>query len=140
MGRIVALDYGTKRVGIAVTDPSAIIATPLETIHSKDILEFLKIYDDKENIDSFVVGLPKKLNNKDTHATKPVRMFVRQLGKKFPGKKIHLCDERFTSKIAQQAMLEGGMKKKDRQNKANVDKISATIILQSYLESRAHGA
>ena len=136
MGRIVALDYGTKRVGIAVTDPSAIIATPLETIHSKDILEFLKIYDDKENIDSFVVGLPKKLNNTDTHATKPVRMFVRQLGKKFPGKKIHLCDERFTSKIAQQAMLEGGMKKKDRQNKWNVDKISATIILQSYLESK----
>ena len=136
MGRIVALDYGTKRVGIAVTDPSAIIATPLETIHSKDILEFLKIYDDKENIKSFVVGLPKKLNNTDTHATKPVRMFVRQLGKKFPGKEIHLCDERFTSKIAQQAMLEGGMKKKDRQNKWNVDKISATIILQSYLESK----
>jgi len=140
MGRIVALDYGTKRVGIAVTDPSEIIATPLETIHSKDILEFLKIYNEQENIDSFVVGLPKKLNNTDTHATKPVRMFVRQLGKKFPGKEIHLCDERFTSKIAQQAMLEGGMKKKDRQNKANVDKISATIILQSYLESRAQRA
>ncbi|MBW8050383.1 MAG: Holliday junction resolvase RuvX [Cytophagales bacterium] len=140
MGRILALDYGTKRVGIAVTDPSEIIATPLETIHSKDILEFLKIYNEKENIKSFVVGLPKKLNNTDTHATKPVRMFVRQLGKKFPGKKIHLCDERFTSKIAQQAMLEGGMKKKDRQNKANVDKISATIILQSYLESRKHRA
>ncbi|CAN5319949.1 Holliday junction resolvase RuvX [soil metagenome] len=134
MGRLVAIDYGTKRVGLAVTDPSKIIATPLDTVHSKDVVQFLKNYDQKEGIEAFVVGNPKNLNNKDTNATLLVKHFLNLLKKNFPEKPIYLIDERFTSKIAFNAMIEGGMKKKDRRNKSNIDKISAVIILQSYLE------
>lgn len=135
MGRIVAIDYGTKRVGLAVTDPLKIIATPLETIHSKDIFQYLKIYDQKETIEAFVLGIPKKLDNTDTNNTIHVKIFEKGLRKNFPGKPIYLIDERFTSKIALQTMISGGMKKKDRREKGNVDKISAVIILQSFLES-----
>lgn len=135
MGRVVAIDYGTKRVGIAVTDPLKIIASPLDTVHSKDVIHFLKAYDEKEGIEEFVVGMPKNLQNKDTHATKHVHAFLNLLKKKFVDKKIVLIDERFTSKMALDAMIAGGTKKKERQNKGNIDKISAAIILQSYLES-----
>lgn len=136
MGRIVAIDYGTKRVGVAVTDPLKIIATGLDTIHSKDIIAFLKAYDQKEGIELFVVGMPKTLDNKESSNAVFVKGFINQLRKHFPGKEVVTVDERFTSSIALRTMIDGGMKKKDRQNKENVDKISATIILQSYLESR----
>lgn len=133
MGRLLAIDYGSKRVGIAVTDPLQLIASPLDTVHSKDIISFLKNYNEKEQVDSFIVGMPKNLNNEDTNATSLVKQFVKLLQKNFPEKLVHLVDERFTSKMALQTMIAGGTKKKDRAKKENLDKISATIILQSYL-------
>lgn len=136
MGRIIAIDYGSKRVGLAVTDPLQIIASPLDTFHSKDVIQFLKDYDLSEGIESFVLGMPKNLDGKDTNATQQVRQFHNLLKKQFPEKPVYLHDERFTSKMAMDAMIAGGMKKKDRRQKGNVDKISASIILQSYLESK----
>ncbi|PWL24807.1 Holliday junction resolvase RuvX [uncultured Roseivirga sp.] len=136
MGRIIAIDYGSKRVGLAVTDPLQIIASPLDTVHSKDVIQFLKNYDQSEGIESFVLGMPKNLYGKDTNATQQVRQFHNLLKKQFPEKAVYLHDERFTSKMAMDAMIAGGMKKKDRREKGNIDKISASIILQSYLESR----
>jgi putative holliday junction resolvase len=133
MGRVVAIDYGLKRTGIAVTDPLRIIATPLETVPTTTLFEFLIAYANKETVDEFVVGMPKKLSNEDSEIAPIVRKFVEQLRLKFPEKMVHLADERFTSSMAMKAMIEGGMKKKDRQVKANVDKISATLILQSFL-------
>ncbi len=134
MGRVVALDYGSKRVGIAITDPLKIIATPLETVQTKEIINFLKGYDEREEIEEFVVGNPYDLKGNPTNATHLVKEFVIKLQRGFPGKQISLEDEKYTSKIAVAAMVAGGMKKKDRRKKENVDKISATIILQSYLE------
>jgi putative Holliday junction resolvase len=136
MGRILAIDYGSKRTGIAVTDPLRIIATALETVPSNDLLNFLKGYLQKETVDEFVVGMPKTLLNKDSETAPLVRKFVAQLKLTFPEKPVHLADERFTSSMAKRAMIDGGMKKKDRRDKANVDKISATIILQSFMEGR----
>jgi putative Holliday junction resolvase len=136
MGRIVAIDYGAKRVGIAVTDPLQIIATALETVAAKDVLSYLRNYDKGENIEAFVVGMPMRLDNTATSNTPLVERFVKQLQAQFPEKSIHLIDERFTSKTALQTMIAGGMKKKDRRNKANVDKISAVIILQTYMQSK----
>lgn len=136
MGRILAIDYGRKRTGIAVTDPLQIIATALDTIHTKQVINFLKEYSTAEDIESFVIGMPKNLQNEDTDSTPYVRSFITLLEKSFPGKTIHQVDERFTSKIAHGAMISGGMKKKERRKKENVDKISATLILQSFLESR----
>ncbi|NVK85817.1 MAG: Holliday junction resolvase RuvX [Cytophagia bacterium] len=136
MGRILAIDYGSKRVGLAVTDPLQIIASPLDTVHSKDVIQFLKNYDLSEGIESFVLGMPKNLNGTDTNATQQVRQFHNLLKKQFPEKPVYLHDERFTSKMAMDAMIAGGMKKKDRREKGNIDKISASIILQSYLESK----
>lgn len=135
MGRLVAIDYGIKRTGIAVTDPLRIIATPLETVPTDGLLNFLKGYANKEQVDEFVVGMPKTLKNEDSETAPMVRLFVEELRKQFPEKKVNLADERFTSAIAKRAMIEGGMKKSDRRDKANVDKISATIILQSFMES-----
>jgi putative Holliday junction resolvase len=134
MGRVVALDYGSKRVGIAVTDPLKIIATPLKTVQTKEIFNFLKEYNEREEIEEFVVGFPYDLMGKPTNATPLVKKFVIKLQRRFPDKQISLEDEKYTSKIAVAAMVSGGMKKKDRRKKENVDKISATIILQSYLE------
>jgi putative holliday junction resolvase len=134
MGRVIAIDYGTKRTGLAVTDPLRIIATPLETVLTGDLMTFLKNYTAREVVDEFVVGMPKTLKNEDSEIAPLVRKFVDELGGVFPGKKIHLADERFTSSMAMRAMIEGGMKKKDRRVKGNVDKISATIILQSFME------
>lgn len=136
MGRVMAIDYGTKRTGIAVTDVLRIIATPLETVLTAELMTFLKNYVGREAVDEFVVGMPKTLKNEDSEIAPLVRRFVEELGTVFPDKKIHLADERFTSSMAMRAMIEGGMKKKDRQIKGNVDKISATIILQSFLERR----
>lgn len=136
MGRIVAIDYGTKRVGIATTDPLQMIASPLDTVHAKDVINFLKDYSAKEAVEAFVVGMPKNLQNEDTNATIHVRQFVVVLKRTFPEHEVHLVDERFTSKMALQTMIAGGTKKKDRAKKENLDKISATIILQSYLASK----
>jgi putative Holliday junction resolvase len=136
MGRVLAIDYGTKRTGIAVTDPLRIIATPLETVASAGLLAFLVSYTKKETVDEFVVGMPKTLLNEDSAIAPLVRKFVETLKKTFPDKAVHLADERFTSSMAMRAMIDGGMKKKDRQQKGNVDKISATIILQSFLEAK----
>jgi putative Holliday junction resolvase len=135
MGRILAIDYGRKRTGLAVTDPLRIIATPLDTVPTNELLSYLAAYMKKETVDEFVVGMPKTLRNEDSEIAPLVRMFVEELKKNYPDKIVNLADERFTSSMAKQAMIDGGMKKKDRQVKANVDKISATIILQSFLQS-----
>ena len=135
MGRLLAIDYGLKRTGIAVTDPLRIIATPLDTISTPALAKFLGAYVQKEGVDEFIVGMPKTLLNKDSDIAPQVRKFVESLKIQFPGKPVHLADERFTSSIARRAMIDGGMKKKDRQVKGNVDKISATIILQSFINS-----
>lgn len=136
MGRILAIDYGKKRTGLAVTDPLRIIATALETVESRDLLKYLKAYTQKETVDEFVIGMPRTLKNEDSETAPLVRKFIAELNAAFPGKPVHEVDERFTSSIAQQTMITGGMKKKDRQVKGNVDKISAVIILQSFMESR----
>ncbi len=134
MGRILAIDYGIKRTGIAVTDPLRIIATPLETVLTHDLLQFLKDYLAREPVDEFVIGMPKTLGNEDSAIAPAVRKFVAMLRSTFPDKPVAEVDERFTSSMAQQAMIAGGMKKKDRRIKGNADKISATIILQGYLD------
>ena len=134
MPRILAIDYGTKRVGLAVTDPLKIIASALDTVHSKDVIDFLKAYLDIEEVEAFVVGMPVNLDGEDTNNTSHVKGFVKNLQKIFPDIPIHLHDERFTSKIALQAMILSGYSKKDRREKGNIDKISAVIILQSYME------
>ena len=136
MARILAIDYGMKRTGLAVSDPLRIIATALETVETGKLMSFLTNYFQKERVDQLVVGMPKRLNNEDTDMTPHVRLLVGHLHKIFPDKPVALIDERFTSSIALQTMIDGGMKKKDRRVKGNVDKISATLILQSYLESR----
>ncbi len=133
MGRILAIDYGLKRTGLAVTDPNQIIATALETVPTSSLLDYLKTYCAREPVDAFVIGMPKTLNNEDSALAPAIRKFVAVLLGQFPEKPVHEADERFTSSIAQRAMIEGGMKKKDRQVKGNVDKISAVLILQSYM-------
>ena len=134
MGRIMAIDYGSKRVGIAVTDPSQIIANGLTTVHSKDVIQFLKDYMAKEKVDCIVVGEPKQMDNTQSDSSRFIEPFVKHLSRTFPNVKIERVDERFTSKMAFQTMIDSGLKKKDRQNKELVDQVSATIILQSYLE------
>lgn len=135
MGRILAIDYGRKRVGVAVSDPLKIIANGLATVRSCDVLKFLSDYLSKEDVELIVVGLPKTMNNDESETMQYIKPFVEKLRKQHPLVPIQMYDERFTSVLAHKAMLEGGLKKKDRQNKALVDEISATIILQSYMES-----
>ncbi|MCB0487283.1 MAG: Holliday junction resolvase RuvX [Cyclobacteriaceae bacterium] len=136
MGRILAIDYGTKRTGLAVTDPLQIIATALETIPTDTLITYLKTYFQKEPVDEIVMGLPKQMNNTDSATAPEVRKMADLLANTFPKMPIKFVDERFTSKIALQTMVAGGMKKKDRRVKGNVDRISATLILQSYMESK----
>ena len=133
MALIMAIDYGSKRVGIAVTDSLQIIATGLTTVHSKDLIEFLKKYLIKEEVECIVVGEPKRLNNEPSDSARFIEPFVVNLKRTFPKIKVERMDERFTSKMAFQTMIDSGLKKKERQNKALVDEISATIILQSYM-------
>jgi len=135
MGRIVAIDYGLKRVGLAVTDPLQIIATPLTTVPTADILNFLQNYAKQEAVEAFVVGLPKSLNNTASPLVSVIAKFVSVLQKSFPAQQVFQHDERYTSKLALAGMVEGGFKKKDRRDKTNIDKLSATIILQSFLTS-----
>jgi len=135
MARILCIDYGLKRTGIAVTDPLQIIATGLTTLHSKELIPFLKEYFIKEPVELIIIGWPTNWDDSATHATPLVTKFIKELGKKFPGMPVKKVDERYTSKMAKAAMLEMGMKKKDRRNKAFVDEIAATIMLQEYLRS-----
>ncbi|SNC76459.1 putative holliday junction resolvase [Hymenobacter gelipurpurascens] len=136
MGRILAIDYGNKRVGLAVTDPLQLIATPLDTVHSQDLVAYLKAYHLREPLSALVIGMPKNLQNEATDSTSAVVGVVRRLRKEFPEVPVHEIDERFTSRMAHAAMLAGGLSKKDRRDKATVDRVSATLILQSFLESR----
>jgi len=138
MGRIVSIDYGTKRVGLAVTDPLQIIATGLDVVHSKDIIEFLQSYDKANNIESFVVGHAKKIDNTDSDSMRHIIPFVKKLKKTFPEKKVEMIDERFTSVIAQKAIIDAGIKKMARRNKERVDLVSAVLILQTYLEKKSN--
>lgn len=137
MGRIVAIDYGTKRTGLAVTDTLQIIATALETVPSHTLFAYLQQYAAQEPVERFVLGLPIDLQGQDTETTQIIRRIGNQLQQTFPDIPLSLQDERFTSKSALQAMISAGSKKKDRQNKANIDKVSAVIILQSYLETQS---
>ncbi|QGY42869.1 Holliday junction resolvase RuvX [Maribellus comscasis] len=134
MGRILAIDYGRKRVGIAVTDPQQIIANRLTTIATHTIWEFLNKYFQNEKVDGVVVGYPMTLNNQPSEAVNYINPFLKKFEKKFPDIKLETFDERFTSKMAFQTMIDGGVKKQKRRDKAMVDAISATIILQNYLE------
>ncbi len=135
MRRILAIDYGQKRVGLAVTDELQIIATGLETVAVKDIWKYLSDYLQREQVETIVVGEPRDMMNRPSDSSRFVEPFVRKLRKTYPEMRIERYDERFTSKMAFQAMIDGGLGKKKRRNKALVDTISATLILQSYLES-----
>ncbi|MBL0182756.1 MAG: Holliday junction resolvase RuvX [Chitinophagaceae bacterium] len=135
MARILAIDYGGKRTGLAVTDPLQIIATGLETIDSKELIPWLKNYFLKEEVELIIIGLPKNWDESDTHGTPLVEAAIKKIQKEFPSVPLKTVDERYTSKMAKDAMLEMGMKKKDRRDKRNVDLIAATIILQEYLQS-----
>jgi putative holliday junction resolvase len=135
MARILAIDYGGKRTGLAVTDPLQIIATGLTTIYSKELIPFLKKYVREEPVELIIIGLPKNWDESDTHGTPLVEAAIKKIQKEFPAIPLKTVDERYTSKMAKDAMLEMGMKKKDRRVKGNVDVIAATIILQEYLQS-----
>lgn len=135
MGRLLAIDYGRKRTGIAVSDPERIIATGLTTVATAEVMAFLEDYCRKEEVDVLVVGEAKQMDNSPSESARFIEPFVAALKKRFPEKKIARIDERFTSKMAFQAMIDGGLKKKQRQNKALIDTISAVIILQSYMNS-----
>lgn len=136
MGKALGIDYGTKRTGIAITDALQIIATGLTTVATHTLVDFIADIVLKEDIDCFVVGDPKNLDGTNTDSTAHVSGFVKRLQKLYPTTLVHQIDERFTSKIAKQSILASGVKKKSRQNKALVDKLSATIILQNYLDYR----
>ena len=136
MGRLLAIDYGKKRTGIAVTDTLKLIANGLTTVPTTELMSFLSDYVSREPVERILVGLPKQMNNEASENMKRVEPFVNALRKKWPNIPVEYVDERFTSVLAHRAMLEGGLKKKARQDKALVDEISATIILQDYLESK----
>lgn len=136
MGRILAIDYGRKRTGIAVTDTLQLIANGLTTVPTAELMSFLTDYVSREPVERILVGMPKQMNNEASENMKRVEPFVRTLRKAMPNIPVEYVDERFTSVLAHRAMLEGGLKKKARQDKALVDEISATIILQDYLESK----
>lgn len=136
MGRILAIDYGRKRTGVAVTDPLQIIANGLTAVPTAQLMTFLTDYMAKETVDRVIIGLPKQMNNEASDNMANITPFVNRFKKLFPNVPIEYVDERFTSVLAHRAMIDGGLKKKDRQNKALVDEISATIILQSYMENK----
>lgn len=137
MARILAFDYGNKRVGIACTDSLKIIAHSLTTIHPKDIIDYLKKYLEHEDVELFVVGEPKQMDGTFSQSNTQVISFVNLLKKQFPTIKVEMMDERFTSKMASASIAQSGLKKKNRENKALVDAVAATIILQSYLEKQS---
>jgi len=136
MGRILGIDYGNKRIGLAVTDPMQIFASPLDTIKTADFDLFIAEYLKREAIDAFVIGYPVQLNNQPSESVRYINPFIKKLKKSYPSIEIHLMDERFTSVMAHNTMIEGGLKKKARQDKSLIDKISASIILRSYLDRK----
>ena len=138
MGRILAIDYGKKRTGLAVTDPQKIIANPLTTVATAEIWSYLTNYFSGEEVESVVIGMPQDLFGNDSHSTSAVKEFVKTFSKKFPGHQVHLHDERYTSRMALDAMIRSGSSKKDRRKKENIDKLSATIILQSFMEAQKY--
>ncbi|WP_353170526.1 Holliday junction resolvase RuvX [Flavobacterium sp.] len=133
MARILSIDYGQKRTGIAVTDDFQIIASGLTTIPSTDIIAFLKTYFSKENVETVIIGEPKQMNGLPSESTEIIEKFITQFHTEFPNMKMERVDERFTSKMAFQTMIDSGLKKKQRQNKGLIDEIAATILLQDYL-------
>lgn len=136
MARILAIDYGKKRTGLAVTDPARIIANPLTTVPTHEIWNFLGKYFTEEEVDEIVIGMPQDLFGNESHSTGAVKEFVKTFAKKFPKLQVHLHDERYTSKMALDAMIRSGSSKSDRRKKENIDKLSATIILQSFMEAQ----
>jgi putative Holliday junction resolvase len=136
MGRLLAIDYGRKRCGIAVSDPLQLIANGLDTVQSYNLIPYLKEYFAREAVDQVILGYPRQLNNTPSESVHYLKEFIKQFEKAFPGREYVFMDERFTSKLAMQSMIEGGLKKKQRQNKALIDKVSATILLQSYMEMK----
>ncbi|MCR4658840.1 MAG: Holliday junction resolvase RuvX [Bacteroidales bacterium] len=138
MGRIMAIDYGVRRTGLAVTDPERIIAGSLATVETQKLMDYLKDYFDREVVDTIVVGEAKHMDNTPSESMQYIEPFVKQLAKIFPDKQIARIDERFTSKIAFQTMIDGGLGRKKRSNKALIDSISATLILQNYMQLTAN--
>lgn len=136
MARILAIDFGKKRVGLAVTDPLQLIANKLTTVASHQIFDFLKDYFQKEQVEKVIIGYPLQMNNEASEAVLYINPFLKRFQKLYPDMPIEQVDERFTSRMAFQTMIDAGLKKKDRQNKATIDAVSATIILQSYLEQK----
>ncbi len=139
MDRIIGIDYGRKRTGVAVSDPLGIFASALDTVQSAKIIDYLKTFSQKENISKFVVGYPVNMDNRPSEAARDVDIFIKHLAKAFPDVPVVKEDERFTSVLAHRAMIDGGMKYKDRKDKSSVDKISAAIILQSYMDRTSGG-
>ncbi|MBP5487204.1 MAG: Holliday junction resolvase RuvX [Bacteroidales bacterium] len=139
MDRIIGIDYGRKRVGVAVSDPLGIFASALDTVPAAKIIDYLKNYAATQTVSRFVVGFPVNMDNTPSEAAADVEVFLKVLSKRFPGIPVTLEDERFTSVLAHRAMIEGGMKAKDRRDKNSVDKISAAIILQGYLDRKNNG-
>lgn len=135
-GRIVAIDYGTKRTGVAVTDPEQMIATPLETVPTHELMNYLQAYFELEQVNLLVVGHPRKMDYTESESMKQIRFFVGAFKKRFKEIPVKFMDERFTSSLAREALLSGGMKKSDRKEKGQVDKVSAALILHSFLEKR----
>ena len=138
MGRIIGIDFGRKRIGIAVTDPLKIFASPVNTVNNQEFEPFIDEFLKKEKRDCFVVGYPVRLNNEPSESVKYLDPFIRRLKKKYPEIPVNLADERFTSQMAMRSMIEGGMKKTDRRDKSVIDKVSAAIILQSWLDRNAN--
>jgi putative holliday junction resolvase len=136
MGRILAIDYGVKRTGLAVTDPLRIIATALTTVTSNELIDYLKKYFAAEKVELIIIGMPRNWDESDTHGTEPAKKIIEKIQKEFPSIPIREVDERFTSKLAKQAMIDMNMKKKDRRDKAKIDRIAATIMLQEFLETK----
>ena len=138
MGRIIGIDYGVKRIGLAVTDPLQIFASPLMTVMTTEFYKFITGYLETDDVDAFVIGYPVQMNNQPSESVTYINPFIKKLKKTYPEKHIYLADEGFTSQMAFRTMIDGGVKKKDRQDKSMVDKISASIILQSFLENRSN--
>jgi putative Holliday junction resolvase len=134
MSKIIAIDFGLKRTGLAITDELRIIAAPLTAIDSTNLMDYLTLFFQKESVETIVLGEPKRLDNSDTHISENVRLLKVALENQFPDKKVVLHDERFTSMIAARSMVDAGMNKKKRQDKGNIDMVSATVILQSYMD------
>jgi putative Holliday junction resolvase len=138
MGRIIGIDYGVKRIGLAVTDPLQIFASPLTTVSPAEFDNFINDFLKTDDVDAFVIGYPVQMNNRPSASVIYINPFIKKLRKRYPEKHIYLEDERFTSQMALRTMIDGGVKKKDRQDKSIVDKISASIILQSFLDNRSY--